>query len=86
MKRSKMIDEMSCEIYAFAAAYPQYPLEKINELAERILKLQEKLGMEPPLNENWMSLDECKEYYGKDFDSSNGQPRKNIYRWDSEDE
>lgn len=48
MKREEMIDEMSCVIYAFAATYPQYPLEKLAELANLILEKQEELGMLAP--------------------------------------
>jgi hypothetical protein len=31
-------------------------------------------------------LDDCRKYYGEDFDTSDELPRKNVHRWDSEEE
>jgi len=48
MKRSDMIDEIACNLVAFSTTYSHYPLEKLAEVAEIILKIQEDKGMEPP--------------------------------------
>jgi hypothetical protein len=49
MKRSKMLDEMTCTILAHSSTYPQFPLENLLTLAEELLKQQESFGMLPPL-------------------------------------
>lgn len=56
------------------------------ERAEFLLKAIEEAGMLPPLNENWMSLDECKEFYGPSWENDvSTYPRKNVHRWEPED-
>ena len=78
MKRSDMLAVIEQNILETKGQLNAY------QLAERILNRIEELGMEAPHNENWMSLDVCREFYG-DRDNYNDVPRKNINRWDSED-
>jgi hypothetical protein len=54
---------------------------------EAVVTLIESLGMVPPLNENWMSMDECVDFYGPSWENDvNTYPRKNVHRWEPEDE
>jgi len=65
--------------------FPGCSAEFVNE---KLLLVIEKAGMLPPLSEDWMGLDEAREHYGDDFDSGDifSYPRKNINRWESENE
>ena len=57
------------------------------QVAGVVLQAIEDAGMLPPLNENWMSLDECKEFYGPSWENNVfTYPRKNVYRWEPEDD
>lgn len=49
MKKSKILDEMTCVILSHSATYPQYPLDNLLTLAKSILEKQEELGMLPPI-------------------------------------
>jgi hypothetical protein len=79
MKRSEMLDEMNCDILAYATNYPQYPLVKIMELATILLDNQERLGMLPPKRESVIEYSE---------EDGSGSFQEIIYSndWESEDE
>ena len=48
MKRSEMIDEITCVLLSYGSTYPQYSLQNLQQLAEEILKMQENKKMKPP--------------------------------------
>ena len=64
----------------------EYPMQ-MQPIEECILGSLEDLGMIPPECEDWMSLDDCREFYGEDFEPGNiwDEPRKNVRRWESEE-
>jgi len=80
MKRSRALEEI---VFILDTEWDLTHPDK----ADLILSKLEGLGMLPPLNENWMSVDECVYFYGPSWENDiNTYPRKNVYRWESEDE
>lgn len=55
--------------------------------SEKMLDMLTSQGMLPPECEDWMGLDECREFYGEDYQTGDiwNQPRKNVNRWGSEE-
>jgi hypothetical protein len=82
MKRSEMLGNIVLVLEEF---YGQDRYHK--RVSESLLNKIEKAGMLPPLNEDWMSLDECREFYGPSWENDvSTYPRKNVHRWEPEDE
>lgn len=82
MKRSEMI-EIIQEYLAGHLNYQTMPIIVASEMLARL----EEAGMLPPECEDWMNLEECRKFYGEDYEPGDiwSQPRKNVNRWESEE-
>ena len=75
MKRSEMIDEITCVLLAYGASYPQYPLSNLAKTAEEILNVLEDKGMLPPTSTCYI------------VDSPRGPKHSAVgHWWDNEDD
>ena len=84
MKRSEMVMAIAIELMG---RLPEWEKQERLNFASEILQVCEIEGMVPPLNENWMSMDECVDFYGPSWENDvNTYPRKNVHRWGPEDE